>query len=304
MLLPCLYGLCCYPQDTIEVGKNSKVTLYFEQKMEQVTIGNDQDFFYTESDDYRSLSLFYNRKSKKMEDRTNLTVMTQDKKVYGFLLSLVEWPSNFNIRVSKGDELFSLGDPTQKRDTFIAGTKDVKTPLHYYSNTKSYGTRGIEKDSVTEVATPELYLVDRAEYFRRKIYYNPYDKRELLRYYTRNGRVALWLENVKYNNNELYIFLRLENRESLDYDVSTIHYAISTIKNKANSFQKNDMPPIYTYNVPKRIEGRGEAYFALVFEKFSLDQKKALVIDIDEFNGDRNLRLKIDSDIIKNPIRF
>jgi hypothetical protein len=42
----------------------------------------------------------------------------------------------------------------------------------------------------------------------------------------------------------------------------------------------------------------------VVFDKFTLDRRKSLVVDLDEEKGNRNLSLDIDQLVINNPSGF
>ena len=61
---------------------------------------------------------------------------------------------------------------------------------------------------------------------------------------------------------------------------------------------------MFRYKVPKKVEGNSENYFMVVFDKFTLDRRKSLVVDLDEEKGNRNLSLDIDQLVINNPSGF
>ena len=54
----------------------------------------------------------------------------------------------------------------------------------------------------------------------------------------------------------------------------------------------------------KLVAGKSENHFVVVFKKFALDEKKEVVVELDEESGNRNLSLKIGHEIINNPIHF
>ena len=263
------------------------VSLYFNTEIEKIVLGEPVNFLTEKELGDSEVVLRYSPLSNNEKDQTNLTVITIDGKVYEFLLNLGETPGEFNIPVPVQDAIMNLAPDSGAVNTAVDvnGLKIVEAPLDYNKAAVLGENTGVQ-DSIAEEPKMNLYHTNKKEYFRKKIYYHQYDKNGMSLCYARFDKVFLWLENVKYNTNEIYLFFRLENKESSDYDIGSIAYSIGTIKKKNNSFQKIPMPPIYRYNLPKRIKGGDTAYFVLVFEKFSLDKKKALVIDFDELNGD------------------
>ena len=107
-----------------------------------------------------------------------------------------------------------------------------------------------------------------------------------------------------YENDEIYLQFRLENKEHIDYDVTFIKFSIATnYKNSSNNIKKVH-EPLFRYKVPKKVEGNSENYFMVVFDKFTLDRRKVLTVELDEEKGNRNLSLDIDHSVINNPIGF
>ena len=152
--------------------------------------------------------------------------------------------------------------------------------------------------------TRELYVLDRMEYVRRRCYYNQFNKGKVIRYFAKYDDVFLWLENVFYENNEIYLQFRLENKAHMPYDVNFLKFRIaSNYRNSPNNIDKKH-EPLFRYKVPKRVEGNSENYFMVVFDKFTLDRKKVLMVNVDEDKGNRNLSLDIDHSVINNPLAF
>lgn len=301
-----LFGFFVYAQNVVNVSKKLSVSLYFNSEIEELVLGEAVNFLKELDPGDRKVVLRYSALSTNVKDTTNLTVITKDKYIYEFILNLGKRPELFNIRIPVKEAIMNLGQATRVDNASVDGDtlRVVKAPLDNYSTEAILGEDTIVKDSIKEQPEISLYHSNRKEYFRKKIYYHQDDKDVIRGYYARFGKVFLWLENVKYNTNEIYLFFRLENKEGLDYDVGSIAYSIGTMKKKNNSFQRINMPPLYRYHVPKRIKGGSSVRFALVFEKFSLDKNKALVVDFDEENGSRNLELFIKNKYLNEAIRF
>jgi len=109
---------------------------------------------------------------------------------------------------------------------------------------------------------------------------------------------------VEWNEDEIYLQFRLENQESIDFDLNFLKFSIATSYKKSSSNQKTEILPAFRYKVPKEVKGNTENHFVVVFKKFSLDRNKVLVVDLAEENGNRNLSLEIDHNLINNPFKI
>lgn len=75
------------------------------------------------------------------------------------------------------------------------------------------------------------------------------------------------------------------------------------VKQKVPITKKNDGLK-YEYKVPKTVKGNTEDYFVIVLKKMTLDNKKELLIELDEESGNRNISLRIGKGIVNAPIKF
>jgi len=50
-----------------------------------------------------------------------------------------------------------------------------------------------------------------------------------------------------------------------------------------------ELKPVFVYKQPKTITGKSENHFVVVFKKFALDEKKEVLVELDEESGNRNL---------------
>lgn len=312
-LITVLLFLHCLPspgQRSIEVARLYTVNLFFGEKIKDVDIGDPLYFQVDRDSGIPRLGITLNPALEPMERRSNMTVVSESGRVYSFLLTTAagESPKELNIRVGEQDAVFSIdqGDAAPDIGGPAKAITEVTEPKHYYNQADplpfdgKVGADTPENGSITA----ELYATDRMEYYRRKAYYHIGDREQIYHVNGKSGRVYLVLGNVKYNNNELYLFLKVMNREGLDLDISSLRTSIAPLRERGNTYQKTAMEPVFSYNVPKRVKGRDEHHFVLVFEKFALDGKKALYIDLDELGGDRNIQLAVDSGILNDPKRF
>lgn len=300
-------------RDTIEVAKGYKSILVFPDDISDSMLGDDLYFLVDlppkngSKYSQRIIKISYNEASKAKSDKTNYTVITVDGNVYDFVLMQVKNPkqntyyieSHNAVRNISGrnsfDEFFNQGNNVKKKDSL----KVIPSKTHYYSEdaTRNLGSSDIMPE---EALTTELYNTDRMEYYRTRCYYMQFKKPRVYRYFGRSGNVFLHFKGVYYNKNELYMHFRLENKEGVDYDINFIAYQLTTRGIETATQHK----PVFTYKIPKKVLGKTENHFVVVFDKFSLNKHQAIRVDIDEKHGNRNIQLDIEHRYINNPKRL
>lgn len=303
--------------DTIPVSRNYKTILVLPEIFDFSINGKELNFI--ESFPVKNVSntakrivlLSYNDVAPDTEDHTNYTVYTRDGLAYDFILRLVEVPKrkrwSINKSMAENPEAFSAPEESSNVSTSNAAPKPRIKPSDDATMRNEEELEVSLDEEITDEPLPltrELYVLDRMEYVRRRCYYNQFNKGKVIRYFAKYDDVFLWLENVFYENNEIYLQFRLENKAHMAYDVNFLKFSIaSNYKNSPNSIDKKH-EPLFRYKVPKRVEGNSENYFMVVFDKFTLDRKKVLMVNVDEEKGNRNLSLDIDHSVINNPLAF
>ena len=314
MLFGALFGNA--QSDTIPVSRDYKTILVLPEIFDFSINGKELNFIESfpvknASDNAKRIVLLsYNDVAPDTEDHTNYTVYTRDGLAYDFILRLVEvpvkkrWPITRSM--AENLEAFSALEESSDVPTSVATPKpqmehsDVATTIG--ENLGVSSDKGTTEEPLP--LTRELYVLDRMEYVRRRCYYNQFNKGKVIRYFAKYDDVFLWLENVFYENNEIYLQFRLENKAHMPYDVNFLKFRIaSNYRNSPNNIDKKH-EPLFRYKVPKRVEGNSENYFMVVFDKFTLDRKKILMVNVDEDKGNRNLSLDIDHSVINNPLAF
>lgn len=309
-------------RDTIEVSRKFKTILIFPEDIAESIIGSDIGFAVDIPKDIgsrfnpRILKVYYDDLAREKENYTNLTVITRSGNLFDFILKLTIRPEKLTWTI--GPEMaatnidgktISYSDPKVAREQGMEQESEER-PLKKSRepNTVSVqGTEELPKDTALELATPDLYANDPNEYYRLRCYYMQFDKAGIPRYFVRRNGVFLWLKGVYYNNNELYVQFRLQNTEGVDLDVNFIKFFIKSSYRNASQ-QKIPIDRnnglLYEYKIPKTVKGGTENHFVVVFKKFSLDNKKELLVELDEEGGNRNLSMSIGRDIINDPKRF
>ena len=301
--------------DTLQISKDFKTILIFPENISESSIGNDFGFIVDlpkpEGGKFsgRIIKLYYDELAIEKENVTNYLVITDTGNVYDFVLELVAVPEKTTWYITQEMAVANIeGKPIEKRNV---NQRQIATPEKLNNEMEKMDTishikysdkivAGNSKDS----ATKELYLSDPLEYYRLRCYYMQFDKPKISRYFSRLDNVFLWLKGVYYNEDELYFQYRIENKEGLDMDINFIKHQIATNYKNSSSNQKMELKPVFVYKQPKTIAGKSENHFVVVFKKFALDEKKEVLVELDEESGNRNLSLRIGHEIINNPINF
>ncbi|GGW50010.1 DUF4138 domain-containing protein [Arenibacter certesii] len=301
--------------DTLQISKDFKTILIFPENISESSIGNDFGFIVDlpkpEGGKYsgRILKLYYDELAIENENVTNYLVITDSGNVYDFLLELVAVPVKTTWYITQEMAVANIEGKTMKK-----GNEDVlqkiRTEPHFdeiqekTSSSITIRQSKIKVEDSIDSATKELYQSDPLEYYRLRCYYMQFDKAKISRYFSRLDNVFLWLKGVYYNEDELYFQYRIENKEGLDMDVNFIKHQIATNYKNSSSNQKMELNPVFVYKQPKTVSGKSENHFVVVFKKFALDEKKEVLVELDEESGNRNLSLSIGHEIINNPIHF
>lgn len=299
--------------DTLQISKDYKTILIFPENISESSIGNDFGFIVdlprTEGGKYsgRILKLYYDELAPEKENTTNYLVITDSGNVYDFLIELVDVPKKTtwyiatemavaNIEEKPIGKTMEHAVPQNSLELSSENLKDT------FVNTGNPSKKTF--DNSIDRATKELHQSNPLEYYRLRCYYMQFDKAKISRYFSRLDNVFLWLKGVYYNEDELYFQYRIENKEGLDLDINFIKHQMATNYKNSSSNQKLALEPVFVYKQPKTVAGKSENHFVIVFKKFALDEKKEVVVELDEESGNRNLSLKIGHEIINNPIHF
>ena len=108
----------------------------------------------------------------------------------------------------------------------------------------------------------------------------------------RNGKMKLQVKGVYAHGASIFFWLQLNNRSPLDYDVDSIRFQIvATGKNKGPS-PPSFVQPVYVYDSTAMVPGHSRAVTIFVLPRFTLSAGQQLLINVQEKNGGRQLRVQ------------
>lgn len=250
--------------DTIYANDQKNVALFFPNPIRQGVTGADH-FIFT-----------YNR---------------EKEQYFGLLQAQPGKESNLLI-INNNGSVFS----------YIVRYKEALSKLNYFIPlSNAIGNEKPVKDKLTTTKTEE-WRFNASLYYERFCSYLVKRKQNIGRLKNRNDGIVLTVENIVFDKEELYFVIQIENRSSLDYDVNFLNLSIDTRKKgKKKSLQSLYQEPVYKYKLPTKITKKQIVRLVYVVPKFSISNERSIVLELNENNGERNVKLKISNDYINNP---
>ncbi|WP_288878895.1 conjugative transposon protein TraN [Pedobacter panaciterrae] len=106
--------------------------------------------------------------------------------------------------------------------------------------------------------------------------------------------VSVTLQGIYIHEDVLYFQLALKNDSGIAYDISQFRLFIrDQKKTKRTAEQELEQKPIWTNGNIEKILGHSEQTVVVAIPKFTIPDKKLLVLQVQEQNGGRNLSLDL-----------
>ena len=251
--------------DTIYANDQKNVALFFPEPIRQGITGSDNFVFTYNREKEQYLGLLQAKPGKE----SNLLVVNRDGSVFSYIIKYRERLTKLNYFIpmsnSIGNERPIANDEIKAADSETSTTKKRQ----YYDRFCAY-------------------LLD------RKLHIGHLKKRK--------EGIALSVENIVFDKDELYFVIQIMNNSSLDYYLNFRNLSIETRqKGKKKSLQKLYQEPLFRYNMPSRIGKNESVRLVYVLPKFSLSNERGAVLELNEKDGERNIDLKLSHRYINNP---
>jgi len=251
--------------DTIYANDTKNVALFFPEPIRQGVTGAD-NFVFTYN---REKEQYFGLLQAKPGKESNLLVINKNGSIFSYIVRYKSQLSKLNYFVPKAS---SIGNerPIVNDTTEVIKIEDsVDNKTFYYTKFSSY-------------------LLDK----RQRI--GTIQKRK--------EGIVLSINNIVFNKEELYFVIQIENKSTLDYDLNFLNLSIETRqKGKKKSLQKLFQEPIFKYKLPQRITEGEVVKLVYAMHKFSISNDRRLVLELNEKNGERDLKLKVSHKYINNP---
>ena len=251
--------------DTIYANDHKNVALFFPEPIRQGTTGSE-NFVFTYN---REKEQYFGLLQAKPGKASNLLVINRNGSVFSYIVKYKERLSNLNY--------------------FIPETASIGNEKHTITNQKL-----LEK--------PNHRFDDGSDYYRRFCSYLITRKQKVGRLKKEYEGVSLRIENIVFDKEELYFVIQIKNKSTLDYDLNFLNFSVQMRqKGKKKSLQNLYLEPLFKYNLPSKIRENETKKFVFVLPKFSISDDRRVLLELNEKNGERNIKLKVSHTYINNP---
>lgn len=250
--------------DTIYANDTKNVALFFPSPIRQGIVGNE-DFVFTYNREFKQ---YFGLLQAKPGLESNLLIISEDGSVFSYIVRYKHHLKKLNYFISKSG---SIG------------------------NEKPLSTDSIERIPEETVDPKKLYYTKFSKHVLNQ-------KRGGSKAKKRKEKMLLSLEEIVFDKDEFYFLIQITNNSSLDYDLNFLNLSVEIRKKvKKKSLQQLYKEPVLKYNLPERIAAKETVKLVYVIPKFSISKKRRAVLELNEKDGERNLKLKIPNRLINHP---
>lgn len=249
------------PLDTIFTNGQKTVALFFPKSIRQAIVGNDHFVFTYNKNQGQRMGLLQASPGKV----SNLLVITRDGTVYSYLIGYSKSLTKLTYFIGASEGIGNVQSSLAKMEKKRKRVRVVPTKV--FDVHDMYKKIGVELLASTTNRS--------------------------LRSKKRQG-IRLSVKKMVYHREAMYMVLEIRNSSVIDYDVNFLRFGIESKSGlKRKSAQMVWKMPVFRYLQPHRIKGNATRTFVVVFDKFTMDRTKKMVIVLNELGGERNLRLKV-----------
>ena len=151
----------------------------------------------------------------------------------------------------------------------------------------------IDKQEQTKIA-----ILDEGEVntLRKDKIYKAIKKRPAvpLKLRERNSGMEFDINNIFIDNNLLLFRISLTNSTQINYTVDFMRFYIQDAKKtKKTAIQQLEQEILFTFDMPEEVKAHEKKVFTVALNKFTIPDKKRLIIEIQEKNGGRHFFFKV-----------
>lgn len=229
---------------------------------------------------------------------TNLTVITEDNYLYTFLVLYKNDPRRLSVLAKQKDGKLVILPKAggSALDSKEAGTNSIDTNTAVNFPVEAAASPSRESEQITapvltestEGVGPDSAFFDLCtSLINRKKSYSMQDI---------EMNVSLQVPNIYTLDDYLFVEVHATNRAGDDFFVDFVNFQQSQRKGIFRKIYREELKkPVYIFNKNPVFKENQIYYMVYVFEKFSIDKGKKLLIEMGEKNGDRFLSLAINS---------
>ncbi|WP_299603954.1 DUF4138 domain-containing protein [uncultured Aquimarina sp.] len=250
-----------YEQDTLEVSDIKTTHLLFDQKIKYLDVGSP----YFVADTTQQMIRLKHIGEELVDVKSqisNLTVITEDGGYYSIVLGFNRFSNNLTYK--------------------------VKRTKAYVDVVKKEANKDKEESAVFESICKQL---DRHSNNKLRIKNG------------KSGDIRIRVTGIFYIKEKIGLRLELKNESPIDFDIDNFLFRTKLRKRftKDYLYQERVIQPINICTDDFEIIGEGQKKVTLLFDKFMLNEKEKLSVDIFEENGGRSATLNISREELLKP---
>lgn len=259
--------------DTIYANDIKNVALFFPEPIQQGIAGSDNFVLTYNREKEQTFALLQATPGKE----SNLLVISNSGAVFSYIVKYSEELQNLNYFIEKSG---SIGNVNR----VLVDSENVKIETDLPLN-----------EEIKSSLIDRIYLKKFSSYLLNK-------SATSVKLRKRNEKIVLKLEDIVFHKDHLYFVMEIQNRSAIDYEMNFLKVSVKTRKNgKKKSMQNLIMDPVFKYDMPDKIGVGESARFVYAMPKFSIADDKLVMLDLNERNGERNMKLKIKQRFVNNP---
>ncbi len=240
--------------DTIYANNNKNVALFFPSPIRQGITGSEH-FVFTYN---REKEQYFGLLQATPGTESNLLTITNDGKVYAYILKYAETLSKLNYFIKQTQSIGNEKPLELKLKSLIQPINERANRITHYQKFSEY------------------LLNSKPDHIKTK----------------RKKGMKLRLQEMVYNASEVYLVLQIENKSGIDFEVDYLHvYRSNGNKNRKASYQRLLQKVVSCYKRPSIIKNKHIKRFVYVLPKFVLGENENLEIELVEFKGNRKIIL-------------
>lgn len=198
---------------------------------------------------------------KDFPEETNFSVITDEGSFYSFIVNYSDNPEKLNIEMKDFLHTERLGNqPENSMEVYLSELGD-------------------ESPQTVHMATEKIFKANR--------------KRSNLAESNQFG-IEFSLQGIFCHNDLLFFHTEIKNTSDIPFDVDFLVFKIVDKKVvKRTAIQETIIEPVRAYNYLTSIKGKESESTVFTFKKFTIPDKKQLVVELFEKNGGRHQRFVI-----------
>ena len=198
---------------------------------------------------------------KGFKEETNFSVITDEGSFYSFIVNYSENPEKLNIEMK--DFLFE-----NKLDNLPENSMEVHI-----------SELGNESPQTVDMAMKRIYKTN---------------KGAVKHIDSKQFGIEFLLQSIYSYNGLLFFHTEIKNTSNIPFDIDFLTFRIVDRKVfKRMTIQETVVEPVRTYNYLNSVKGKNAESTVFAFQKFTIPDKKQLVVELFEKNGGRHQRIVI-----------